>query len=276
MEQNNNTQTSTRGEANINQYRKILEEMNELYARKNHDYGDSFHLLWEEEGIAMARIRLGDKFSRFKALSRGSEERQVKDESLRDTLIDLANYAIMTVMELDREKSRRTEQHPTTPVTSKSPSGSTKQYAAAPEKNAENAKGDTAAIDNGAIQLISPYLANTILENHAPLGRFYTWAGGRYVGIDNRTGHPRTESFSFSDIQKCWNWLIDRERAPVEVSPVFADSIIESRKPLGQFFVSYDNLCVGIDNSTGDAWTEEFPDLRSCFQWLRRENEEEE
>lgn len=272
MEQNNNTQTSTQSEDNINQHRKILEEMNELYARKNHDYGDSFHLLWEEEGIAMARIRLGDKFSRFKTLSRSNKEQQVMDESLRDTLIDLANYAIMTVMELDREKKRRTEQHPTTPVTSKSPSGSTKQYAAAPEKNAENAKGDTAAIDNGAIQLINPYLANAIMETHAPLGRFYTWVGGRYVGIDNRTGHPRTESFSFSNIQECWDWLIDRERAPIEVSPVLADSIIESRKPLGQFFVSYDNLFVGIDNRTGDAWTEEFPDLQSCLRWLRRKD----
>lgn len=50
----------------------------------------------------MARIRLGDKFSRFKTLTR-SEDRAVKNESIRDTLIDLANYAIMTVMEMDRE-----------------------------------------------------------------------------------------------------------------------------------------------------------------------------
>lgn len=28
----------------------------------------------------------------------------VNDESVRDTLIDLANYAIMTVMEIDRDK----------------------------------------------------------------------------------------------------------------------------------------------------------------------------
>ena len=48
----------------------------------------------------MARIRLGDKFSRFKTLSRGSEQK-VNDESIRDTLIDLANYAIMTVVEME-------------------------------------------------------------------------------------------------------------------------------------------------------------------------------
>lgn len=51
----------------------------------------------------MVRIRLGDKFNRFKTLSKGSEQK-VSDESIRDTLLDLANYAIMTVMELDLEE----------------------------------------------------------------------------------------------------------------------------------------------------------------------------
>ena len=48
----------------------------------------------------MSRIRLGDKFNRFKTLSRATEK-QVSDESIRDTLIDLANYAIMTVLEME-------------------------------------------------------------------------------------------------------------------------------------------------------------------------------
>lgn len=67
----------------------ICNEINRLYERKNHDYGDSFHQTFVEEGMAMARIRLGDKFSRFKTLSRGGEQK-VNDESIRDTLIDLA------------------------------------------------------------------------------------------------------------------------------------------------------------------------------------------
>jgi len=79
---------------------EICTEINELYAKKNHDYGDSFHQTFVEEGMAMARIRLGDKFNRFKTLSRGNEQ-QVNDESIRDTLIDLANYAIMTVLEME-------------------------------------------------------------------------------------------------------------------------------------------------------------------------------
>ena len=84
-------------------HRMICDEINELYAKKNHDYGDSFAQSFREEGMAMVRIRLGDKFNRLKALTRGGEQK-VADESIRDTLIDLANYDIMTVLEMEGEK----------------------------------------------------------------------------------------------------------------------------------------------------------------------------
>ena len=48
----------------------------------------------------MALIRLEDKLSRLDRLTSGAEQK-VKDESIRDTLMDLANYTIMTLMELD-------------------------------------------------------------------------------------------------------------------------------------------------------------------------------
>lgn len=48
----------------------ICKEINALYARKNHDYGDSFHQTFTEEGMAMPRIRLGDKLARFKSLTK--------------------------------------------------------------------------------------------------------------------------------------------------------------------------------------------------------------
>ncbi len=86
---------------NVERHQKICEELNRLYERKNSDYGDSFHISFVEEGMAMARIRLGDKLNRFKTLSR-QDTRMVEDESIRDTLIDLANYAVMTVAEMDR------------------------------------------------------------------------------------------------------------------------------------------------------------------------------
>lgn len=90
-------------ENKVELHRALCDELNALYARKNHDYGDSFHLSFVEEGLAMPRIRLGDKFNRFKTLSR-SAGREVKDESIRDTLIDLANYALMTILEMEEPK----------------------------------------------------------------------------------------------------------------------------------------------------------------------------
>lgn len=83
---------------------ELCRELQELYHRKNLDYGDSFHLSFLEEGLAMPRIRLGDKYLRFKTLTSGEKQR-VSDESVRDTLIDLSNYSIMTIMELDQAMS---------------------------------------------------------------------------------------------------------------------------------------------------------------------------
>lgn len=94
-------------EANVIRHQKVLVELNRLYARKNHDYGDSFHLTFQKWGLPMAAIRLEDKFKRFETLIR--TEGRVADESIRDTLIDLANYSIMTVMELDREAEAESE-----------------------------------------------------------------------------------------------------------------------------------------------------------------------
>lgn len=96
---------------NVLQHKLICEYLTNLYARKNADYGDSFHLTFLEEGWAMPRIRLSDKLSRFKTLSRSGDS-LVKDESLRDTLIDLANYAIMSVMELDRLTKEAADEKP--------------------------------------------------------------------------------------------------------------------------------------------------------------------
>ena len=81
------------------QHASVCKELNELYSRKNHDYGDSFHETFKKYGLIMSAVRLGDKFRRFETLV--THEKEVSNESIRDTLIDLANYAIMTVMEMD-------------------------------------------------------------------------------------------------------------------------------------------------------------------------------
>lgn len=80
----------------------ICKELNDIYAKKNHDYGDSFHKTFVEWGMATAGLRLTDKLNRFTQLAKGAEVR-VNDESIIDTLNDLANYAIMTRMELEQK-----------------------------------------------------------------------------------------------------------------------------------------------------------------------------
>lgn len=81
----------------VKQYKEILEEMGKLYAEKNKNYGDSFYKSMDEDGLLVSKIRLGDKFHRLKNLIT-RKSFGTKDESLEDTLLDLASYAIMTVM----------------------------------------------------------------------------------------------------------------------------------------------------------------------------------
>ena len=86
--------------AKVEQHKALCNALNELYAKKNQDYGDAFHQTFIEEGMAMSRIRLTDKLNRFKKLSHGADQK-VKDESIKDTLMDLANYALMTILEIE-------------------------------------------------------------------------------------------------------------------------------------------------------------------------------
>lgn len=77
-------------------HRDILMQLHSTYSRKNHDYGNSFHKVREEFPNAVL-IRLMDKLERLKALY--ATPALVLDESIEDTLLDLANYAIMEVVE---------------------------------------------------------------------------------------------------------------------------------------------------------------------------------
>ena len=84
----------------VDRHFELCKILNSLYNKKNHDYGDSFHQTFLEEGFAMARIRLTDKLNRFKALTRTNDKQKVTDEPMTDTLLDLANYALMTILEI--------------------------------------------------------------------------------------------------------------------------------------------------------------------------------
>lgn len=86
----------------VDKHKEICEKLNKLYAAKNKDYGDSFGKGFEEYGPIMPAIRLDDKLQRFKQLIKN--DAKVKDESIIDTLMDLANYSIMTIIELEKDK----------------------------------------------------------------------------------------------------------------------------------------------------------------------------
>ena len=79
-------------------FEDILQEMQELYNKKNHDYGNSFSDTIKEFGLIPAVARINDKMQRLKQLVKG-EKMQV-NESMRDTLMDMANYCVLTIMEL--------------------------------------------------------------------------------------------------------------------------------------------------------------------------------
>ena len=84
-------------------HQAICRELNDTYRAKNRDYGNSFSKTFHDLGMISAVTRISDKYMRLVSLAaKPDEERQVKSESLRDTLLDMANYCIMTVMELDR------------------------------------------------------------------------------------------------------------------------------------------------------------------------------
>ena len=85
-------------------HKKVCYELNALYDRKNKDYGDSFSQSWQDYGITMAAIRIGDKYNRLRNLTTGKTVQNVAGETVRDTLLDLANYAIMAIMEMDAEE----------------------------------------------------------------------------------------------------------------------------------------------------------------------------
>lgn len=85
------------------EHHKLLSDMNhETYKQKNNDYGDSFSKVYKRLGIISAVTQIAHKYNRLEELAMGAEQK-VHEESIRDTLLDMANYCIMTVMEIDNE-----------------------------------------------------------------------------------------------------------------------------------------------------------------------------
>lgn len=93
------TETRQNNADYIDYFDDILNEMKEVHRKKNADYGNNFHKRYEKWGFLTALLRLSDKMERIENIYEKGEI-EVKDESVEDTLLDLANYAVMTIVEL--------------------------------------------------------------------------------------------------------------------------------------------------------------------------------
>ena len=89
----------------VNAFEDVTINLRNLYDAKNRDYGDSFGQSFQKWGLPMSCIRLGDKLNRLESFAQ-KKDMQVDDESVEDTLMDMANYAIMTLVEMNMRKKK--------------------------------------------------------------------------------------------------------------------------------------------------------------------------
>ena len=93
--------------ANIERHKQLCAQLTDTYQKKNADYGNSFGDTFADLGIISAITRIADKFNRVKNLAKLPPDRQrVKSESITDTLLDMANYCIMTVIEIENQNKQ--------------------------------------------------------------------------------------------------------------------------------------------------------------------------
>lgn len=82
-------------------FKDIVNNLTLMYEKKNHDYGNTFHDLYKECGFIYAYGHLKEKMNRISSLLTKKAE---VNESMKDSIRDLANYAIMTLVELENSK----------------------------------------------------------------------------------------------------------------------------------------------------------------------------
>ena len=88
----------------VKMHKEIIDSMHDLYERKNKDYGDSVHDTYEKYGMTSFLVRMEDKLNRVRTLTADDAISLVPDEKVEDTLLDLANYAVLAIIELRRDK----------------------------------------------------------------------------------------------------------------------------------------------------------------------------
>ena len=90
----------------VEQHLMLCNQLNALYEQKNKAYGDSFGETFNKLGIVSAITRISDKYNRLVNLATHPDINK-GDEAIEDTLLDMANYCIMTYMELRKDKNEQ-------------------------------------------------------------------------------------------------------------------------------------------------------------------------
>ena len=88
----------------VEQHLMLCNQLNAIYEQKNKAYGNSFGETYDKLGIISCITRISDKYNRLVNLATHSDI-NVGDEAIEDTLIDMANYCLMTYMELRKDKN---------------------------------------------------------------------------------------------------------------------------------------------------------------------------
>ena len=84
-------------------FKQITDEMVKLYERKNSDYGSSIHDTYMKYGAVAYLVRMEDKINRIRNIVLSGNQR-VEDERIKDSLLDVSNYSILMLLELEGDK----------------------------------------------------------------------------------------------------------------------------------------------------------------------------
>jgi hypothetical protein len=89
-------------------FKNITDRMNDVFERKRHDYGPTSEHTYKKFGLVSMYIRMYDKLGRLESLCQ--KEPKVVEESVEDTLLDLANYAVITLLEVEKDKMQKCQE----------------------------------------------------------------------------------------------------------------------------------------------------------------------
>ena len=133
-------------------YQYILSNLEDTYKKKNSDYGNSVGDTYEKFGDISFLTRITDKYNRILSLVDKGQCGEVKDEALEDTILDLANYCLLWLVEKEYAGQRK-EVKPTKDVQLKTPN-LVSNYPRINTEIMNNVQSRLAKLDNDDFQMV--------------------------------------------------------------------------------------------------------------------------